>query len=88
MGLKNAILIGIVTLVMGGCAASRAVSPADRRAKNQTWYFDCCDPGLDAGTKELCDYAGKDEDHTRWDLDGNKYVYVWSDCKIGGEPWR
>jgi len=81
-------LISIAFLLFSGCIAKPCVLPSDRDAHNQTWYYDCCDPGLSSGNKEMCDMAAKDDDHILWDTDGNKYVFTWSDCKIGEEPWR
>jgi len=86
---QRAIHIVFATFLVAqtGCMGKSVVTPADR-ANKQTWYTDCCNPGLSAGDKELCGYAAKDEDHIRWDTDGNRYVYVWSDCEVGKEPWR
>lgn len=88
MGLRNVTLTSIVTLAMGACVAKQIVMPADRHTYGWVWCFDCCNPGADKGLKELCEIAGKDEDHMMWDTDGNRYVYVWSDCEVGKEPWR
>lgn len=51
-------------------------------------YSDCCNPGLSADEKQMCKFAAEDDDRTRWDVAGNKYVYVWSGCEVGKEPWR
>lgn len=94
MGLKSKGFISRVivlsTFLMSACAGlpKNDVGLADRDAHNQTWYFDCCNPALSAGTKELCKDAAVDEDHILHDMDGNKYVFVWSECEIGKERWR
>lgn len=89
MGLKSRHLAGLLAGLLVGCATMKeGVGPADREAQNQTWYYDCCNPSLQQGDKELCKIAAKDEDHILWDTDGNKYVYIWSDCEIGKERWR
>lgn len=86
---KRCGLIACVTILAGliGCTARSVVTPADR-VRNETFRYDCCDPGLGAADKEWCDLAIKNPDHAFVDTDGNKYEYVWSDCKIGEEPWR
>lgn len=83
--MKLWILIGMMTI--NGCAGLSTKHPADR-VENETFTYDCCNPGLDAGTKEMCKMAQEDEDHVLWDDDGNQYVFIWSDCEIGKEPWR
>lgn len=96
MGLKNPIgpiVFAMLLVALSGCPAlknvtKRDVSPADRDARNQTWYFDCCNPALNEGTKELCKDAAVDEDHILHDTEGNKYVFIWSECEIGKERWR
>lgn len=80
----------LLVIVTVGCSIPKSKpkpNPADR-VSGETFYTDCCNPGLNAGDKEMCDMAAEDEDHILWDDAGNKYVFVWSDCKIGEEPWR
>lgn len=81
-------IAALISIVVSGCATTRSVSPADTDARNQTWRFDCCNPGLDEGTKWMCDRAIKNPDHVLVDTDGNRYEFVWSECEIGKEPWR
>lgn len=86
MGLNTA-LMSVLFLLLGACAPKVAVNPADRVSK-QMFYYDCCNPSLHPDDKDMCRMAAKDEDRILWDTKGNKYTYIWSDCKIGGEPWR
>lgn len=88
MGLKF-VVIAVGMIAMSGCAtmSKPKPNPADR-VSGETFYTDCCNPGLGAADKELCSMAAEDEDHILWDDAGNKYVFIWSDCKIGEEPWR
>lgn len=89
MGLKNAvILIGTITLGMGGCAGNQVVSPADRAAVKQTWRIDCCNPGLSESYKYMCKDALLEPDRTLRDQAENQYIFTWSDCAEGKEPWR
>lgn len=88
MGLAPLFMEILFSLVLSACTAAVIITPADRNASNQTWYHDCCNPGLSAADKEMCKDAALDADHVLWDLDGNQFVYTWSDCKVGGEPWR
>lgn len=87
MGLKSVLLVS--TIFLTGCQSvkTRIITPADRVA-GETFRYDCCDPGINADTKWDCDRAIKNPDHVFVDTDGNRYEYVWSDCKIGEEPWR
>lgn len=90
MGLKSIVGAVIILILTNGCSALKTktgVNPADR-VKGETFYTDCCNPGLSAANKEMCKMAQEDEDHILWDQDGNKYVFIWSDCEIGKEPWR
>lgn len=94
MGLKNVIVkpvlllifVGLVVMVFG-CAMTRSVTPAEN-VKNDTFWYDCCNPGLASGTKEMCDLAKNSPNHTLKDEAGNKYKFIWSDCEIGKEPWQ
>ena len=79
---------GIVLVAVTGCVPSTSVVPADQNAANQTWRYDCCDPSLNAGIKDMCKAAAKDADHVLWDQDKNRYEFIWSECKVGKEPWR
>ena len=81
------ILLILTILTISGCHAHVGPTPADR-VSGETFRYDCCNPGLDVGTKEMCKWAAEDEDHILWDDDGNKYEFIWSDCEIGKEPWR
>ncbi len=83
--MNKLIFIGLIGLI--GCAGLQVKTPADN-IYNETFTYDCCDPGLSQGTKEMCDMAIKDKNHTLVDDYGNKYKFIWSDCKIGKEPWR
>lgn len=74
-------------LFLSGCAAKIEPVPADR-VQHETWHYDCCDPGLSSGTKDMCKYAQESATHTLIDNDGNQYKFIWSDCEIGQEPWR
>lgn len=70
-----------------GCMGSIGVTPADR-VKNERFRYDCCDPGLSSGTKEMCDMAKDARNHVLIDNDRNRYEFIWSDCEPGKEPWR
>jgi len=87
MGLRNLNLLSLVILLMGSCASVKSVDPADR-AKGKKFYFDCCNPGLDEGTKWMCGRAANEPDATIKDTYGNLYIFVWSECEKGKEPWR
>jgi hypothetical protein len=77
----------ILLIAQTGCMAKNGVTPADR-VKNETFRYDCCDPALSSGTKEMCDMAKSSTNHTLIDNDKNRYEFVWSDCEVGKEPWR
>lgn len=83
---RGKLVLILLTAFLTGCAAIKP-SPSDR-VKNEAFRFDCCDVGLNPGTKEMCQMALADEDHVLWDWDGNKYEFIWSDCEKGSEPWR
>ena len=85
MGLKSTIVFLI--FVVTGCAGAKNVTPADR-VRNETFRFDCCDPGLNSGTKDMCDMAKENPSHALKDMEGNRYEFIWSDCGVGKEPWR
>lgn len=88
MGLGR--FLSVVVILLGGltgCIVKSAVTPADR-VKGKAFYYDCCNPGLNKADKEMCKDAAKDEDHVLWDDDRNRFISIWSDCKIGEEPWR
>lgn len=95
MGLKNlslarrpmAYVFAVTLLALTGCMGTRNVTPADR-VKNERFRYDCCDPGLSAGTKELCNMGKDSPNHALVDQDGNRYEFTWSDCEVGKEPWR
>lgn len=72
----------LFSAVLAACMRAKVVQ------QPSTVYVDCCDPGIDEGTKWMCDRAIKNPDHTLIGADGIRYEYVWSDCKIGEEPWR
>lgn len=84
---KHLYLIVLSLIWLNSCAGLKTVNPADR-VKGETFYYDCCNPGLSAADKEMCKMAQEDDDHILWDDDGNKYEFTWSDCEIGKEPWR
>lgn len=86
MGLRSVLIITIL-LMATSCASRSVLTPADRVA-NETFRFDCCDPGLGEGTKDMCRQAIKNPAHVLYDTDGNRYEFVWSDCEIGKERWR
>lgn len=91
MGLNVKVTLGImlggVLMVAPGCVLTKSVNPADR-VKNEVFKFDCCDPGISSGTKEMCDLARDSKNSTLVDGDGNRYKFYWSDCTKGAEPWR
>lgn len=86
MGLKSVFVT--VLILISGCTPRNIVAPSDRNLHGQKFFYDCCDPSILEGTQQLCDDAAKDEDHILWDTDRNRYIYVWSDCLPGEEPWR
>lgn len=86
MGLKI-VAFAFLIPVIASCAGAKAVSLADR-VKNETFRFDCCNPGLSETDKWFCKEAARVPNHTFWDEDGNKYEFIWSDCEVGKEPWR
>lgn len=81
------VIIGLFLTTIVGCASRGNVLPNDR-ARNSTFRMDCCDPGTNAGTKELCRWAKDAPSHTLVDKEGNRYEFIWSDCEVGSEPWR
>lgn len=78
----------LFSIVLAACVSAKSVTPADRGIHGETFRYDCCDPGLDEGTKWLCDMARKRADRTLTDTDENKSVFIWSNCEEGKEPWR
>ncbi len=84
--IRNIFIISLLSLI--GCAGLQSQTPADGDTRNQTWVYDCCNPGLESGTKEMCEMATVAKNHILIDNYGNKYKFIWSDCKIGNEPWR
>ena len=88
MGLKIIIVaFAIVLNGLIGCTATNAVTPAER-VKNKTFWYDCCNPGITSGTKEMCELAKDSPNHTLKDEAGNRYKFIWSDCEVGKEPWK
>lgn len=87
MGLVTRIAFVTFLVALTGCMAKNGATHANH-VKNETFRFDCCDPGIHAGTKEMCDLGRDAKNHTLVDGDGNKYNFIWSDCKPGEEPWR
>lgn len=85
--LNRIVLVGLISSLVG-CAGLKTPTPADKDAKNQTWTYDCCNPGLSEGTKELCQIARKTKNHTLVDNYGNHYKFIWSDCEPGKEKWQ
>jgi len=71
---------------MGGCILSKNVTPADQ-VKGERFAYDCCNPGITPGTKAMCKLAEDSPNHTLIDPDGNRYEFIWSDCRIGNEVW-
>lgn len=83
MGLGRFLSASVVVLgILPGCTPKSVVVPVSKT------YVDCCDPGLDAATKDMCKWAVEVSGHTAVDQMGNRYEMVWSDCKEGMEPWR
>lgn len=86
MGLKP-LQIVLLMSCLGGCATTKVVTPADD-VKGHTWYYECCDPGIDQTQKFYCQVASAARNHTLQDTDNNQYVYVWTGCEVGKEPWQ
>ena len=81
MGLKIvsvAILIGLL-----GCMARKNVVVG-----NVKHYYDCCSPSLQADAKIGCRVAKNYPNNTIIDENGDRYIFIWSDCEVGKEPWR
>lgn len=86
MGLK--LMYGLVYVILPialvGCMAKKDVI----ENKPRKYYFECCDPGINAAQKDTCKWLVEQKAHAFKDKDGNIYQAVWSDCKEGEEPWR
>lgn len=79
MGLRN--LVSGVILVSFVLAAPPTVRSTDKV------YIDCCNPSLNFEDKDMCKWA-KDHPGKLLQQGNTLYEMVWSDCKVGEEPWR
>lgn len=86
--MKPYISFGVFVTVLTGCSGLQGPIPADRNAIKQTWTYDCCNPSLSEGTKDMCKMAATARNHTLIDNYGNRYKFIWSDCEPGKEKWR
>jgi len=82
------IIFSLLLVTLSGCVGFQGPTPADRNFTKQTWTYDCCNPGLSEGTKDMCKMAATARNHVLIDNYGNRYKFIWSDCKIGDEPWQ
>lgn len=79
MGLR--IVYAVILSVLIGCMAKPAVVVRDK------YYIDCCNPALSYNEKDMCKWS-KDNPN-KVIVQGNiLYQMIWSDCKVGEEPWR
>ena len=79
MGLRRAVIFFIPMLFIG-CAARKETV----RSKV---YIDCCNPALGYNEKDMCKWA-KDNPGKRIHQGNTIYETLWSDCRVGGEPWK
>lgn len=82
MGLIVVAMEVLFSIVLAACMNARVV-----KTPTPVWY-DCCDPGLDRDTKEMCDLAAKRPGHVLRGKDGVERRFIWSDCEEGKERWR
>lgn len=81
MGLGRFLSASVISLgILTGCTAKSVV------VRNKT-YIDCCNPGLSYSEKDMCKWA-KNNPGKIIVQGNNLYEMMWSDCKIGEEPWR
>lgn len=75
-------LLVLSPILLSSCA------PKKEAVRNvNKYYIDCCNPALSYNEKDMCKWA---KDHPgKVIVQGNTlYEMIWSDCKVGEEPWR
>ena len=61
--------------------------PKRKETVRNKWYNDRCNPGLSYEEKDMCKWA-KDNPGKIVVQGNDLYEMVWSNCKVGEEPWR
>lgn len=71
----------LLTAVLAGCAKKEVIRNVNKL------YIDCCNPTINAEEKDMCKWAK--DNPGKIIVQGNTlYTMIWSDCKVGEEPWR
>lgn len=80
MGLRH-VFVAVLLVSLIGCTPKSVVI-----LRNKV-YVDCCNPSLGYNEKDMCKWA--QENPGKMIVQDDKiYDMIWSDCKIGEEPWR